>query len=387
MDKLKQNMLLKNWTKTSTIKLVTFLSACLIIVMISLSINEKSLQDSEQNIKYYKAKVLEVMQDTTVVDHKTEGVRKGSETLRIVVTTGKYKGKEVTIENYLSALFNVYAKSGTKIIVRATMYKDGPNFSIYNYDRTPILYGVILLFIIFLCAIGGKKGFMSLLGLGLTLIAVVKVLLPLLIQGFPAITTSVILIAIIIIVCFILLDGINVKTTSAAIGTIAGVMISGLFAYFVGVLGHISGFQTEEAETLLLIAGNHGMKVKNLLVCGILISALGAVMDISISIASSIHEIHEMNKKLTVLELFHSGMNIGKDAMGTMTNTIILAFTGSSLNLLLMIYSYGIPYSQLINTDTIAIEIIKSIAGSIGIVLTVPIVAYVSSYIEKRFMK
>lgn len=377
----------KNWTSTSTIKLVTFVAACLIIFAFSFFVDEKSLQSGEENLYYYKAKVLEVLEDSTVIDSQTEGVRKGTQSLKIEITSGKYKGEVITIDNYLSALYNIYAKTGTKIIVRATMYEEGPNFSIYNYDRTPILYGFILLFVACICIIGGKKGFMSLLSLVLTLVAVVKILLPLLIKGFPAITTSVVLIILTTIVTFILLDGINVKTTSAALGTMAGVLISGILAYLVGVFGHITGFQTEEAETLLLIAGNHGLKVKNLLICGILISALGAVMDVAMSIASSIHELHKVNKTLSVKELFQSGMNIGKDAMGTMTNTLILAFTGSSLNLLLMIYSYGIPYSQLINTDTIAIEIIKSIAGSIGIVLTVPFVAYISSYIEKKFAK
>jgi uncharacterized membrane protein len=377
----------KNWTRDSTIKLVTFIVVCLIMFAFSYFINEKSLQSGEENLYYYKAKVLDVLEDSTVIDSQTEGVRKGSQSLKIEITSGKYKGEVITIENYLSALYNIYAKPGTKIIVRATMYEEGPNFSIYNYDRTPILYGFILLFVACICIIGGKKGFMSLLSLVLTLVAVVKILLPLLIKGFPTITTSVVLIILTTIVTFIFLDGVNVKTTSATLGTMAGVLISGILAYFVGVFGHITGFQTEEAETLLLIAGNHGLKVKNLLICGILISALGAVMDVAMSIASSIHELHKVNKALSVKELFHSGMNIGKDAMGTMTNTLILAFTGSSLNLLLMIYSYGIPYSQLINTDTIAIEIIKSIAGSIGIVLTVPFVAYFSSYIEKRFSK
>lgn len=377
-----------NWTssnKTIAIKLATLSIACLIILVFSLIIKDKDLQNGEKNLKYYHAKVLEVVKDSTVLDQSTEGIRRGTQTVKIEITNGKYKGTVVTIDNHMSALYNIYAKASTKLIVRATVYENGPNFSIYNYDRTPVLYGFILFFVILLCIIGGKKGFMSLLSLILTLVAVIKILLPLLIQGYPAILTSIILIIITTIIAFILLDGINVKTSAATIGTIAGVILSGILAYLVGNLGHITGFQTEEAETLLLIAGEHGLKVKNLLVCSILISSLGAIMDVSISIASSIHELKELNSSLSARELFRSGMNIGKDAMGTMVNTLILAFTGSSLNLLLMIYSYGIPYSQLINTDTITIEIIKAIAGSIGIILTVPIVAYISSRIEKKF--
>jgi len=140
----------------------------------------------------------------------------------------------------------------------------------------------------------------------------------------------------------------------------------------------------EQAESLLLISGDGGLKVKGLLICGVLLSSLGAVMDVAMSISSSINEIHIVNKKLKWKELFVSGMNIGKDAMGTMANTLILAFTGSSLNLMLLIYSYGVPYNQLMNTDLIAIEILQGISGSLGIILTVPIVAYAASKIVTR---
>ena len=170
-------------------------------------------------------------------------------------------------------------------------------FSVYNYDRTPILYGFVAPFMIFLCIIGGKKGIMALLSLGLTLIIIIKILLPMLLQGFPTLLTVIVMIIFTTIVSFILIDGINRKTTSAALGTIIGVALSGAMAYLVGVIGHISGFQMQEAETLLLIAGEDGLKITNLFVCGILIASLGAVMDIAMSIASSIHELHEVNQR------------------------------------------------------------------------------------------
>ncbi|BCJ94497.1 hypothetical protein acsn021_20660 [Anaerocolumna cellulosilytica] len=368
--------------KDQTIKGITLAVACIIIIAAGFIIPNEAMQNGEKGVVYYKGKVMQVQEDTTVVDEATEGVRRGSQKLLIKITEGPDKGKIIALDNYLSALYNIYAKEGTKLVLRATMYEEGTNYSIYNYDRTTVLYGFVVLFILVLCVIGGKKGLMALLGLLFTLLAVIRILLPLLIKGHPAVPITLLLIIVTTIISFILLDGINKKTIAAAAGTIAGVVVSGGFAYVAGMIGHISGFQMEEAESLLLIAGTEGIKIKNLLVCGVLIASLGAVMDVAMSIASSIHELQEVNHTLSRAELFHSGMNIGKDAMGTMANTLILAFTGSSLNLLLMIYSYGIPYSQLINTDIIAIEIIKGIAGSIGIVLTVPFVAFVSSRIE-----
>lgn len=385
MNNTKKNTNNNRINKTTWIKLITFLVAILIIGVLILSIDSSDIRSEEKNIRYDKGVVEKVLSDNTQKDSATEGIRRGSQVLQVKMANGPYKGQVVTMNNYLSAQFNVYAKEGTRIMVRVTVYEEGPNFSVYNYDRSLLLYGFIGLFMVLLCVIGGKKGFSALIGLILTLLVVVKILLPLLLKGFPPLTTTIGVIAFATIVGFILIDGISVKTSSAIIGTIAGVVLAGLLAHLAGIFGHINGYQMEEAESLFLIAGSgSGIKITNLLTAGILIASLGAVMDVAMSIASSLHELHEVNTSLTTKQLFRSGMNIGKDAMGTMANTLILAFTGSSLNLLLMIYSYGIPYTQLINTDSIAIEIIRGIAGSIGIVLTVPIVALISANMEKR---
>ncbi|SHM13052.1 Uncharacterized membrane protein [Anaerosporobacter mobilis DSM 15930] len=385
MNNTKKNTNNNRINKTTWIKLITFLVAILIIGVLILSIDSSDIRSEEKNIRYDKGVVEKVLSDNTQKDSATEGIRRGSQVLQVKMANGPYKGQVVTMDNYLSAQFNVYAKEGTRIMVRVTVYEEGPNFSVYNYDRSLLLYGFIGLFMVLLCVIGGKKGFSALIGLILTLLVVVKILLPLLLKGFPPLTTTIGVIAFATIVGFILIDGISVKTSSAIIGTIAGVVLAGLLAHLAGIFGHINGYQMEEAESLFLIAGSgSGIKITNLLTAGILIASLGAVMDVAMSIASSLHELHEVNTSLTTKQLFRSGMNIGKDAMGTMANTLILAFTGSSLNLLLMIYSYGIPYTQLINTDSIAIEIIRGIAGSIGIVLTVPIVALISANMEKR---
>ena len=151
-------------------------------------------------------------------------------------------------------------------------------------------------------------------------------------------------------------------------------------AALVGVLTPINGFNMSEAEELILRAGDGGLTISGLLVCGILISSLGAVMDVAMSIASASHELHTLNPELSAGQLFRSGMNIGRDAMGTMANTLILAFAGSSMNMLLLFQIYDYPTLQIINSDMMAIEIIQGVAGSTGIILTVPLVAFLSAY-------
>ena len=137
----------------------------------------------------------------------------------------------------------------------------------------------------------------------------------------------------------------------------------------------------DEAESLLLTAVDNGLKIRGLYICGILIASEGAVMDIAMSISSAVSELHSVNPSLTPAQLFRSGMNIGRDAMGTMANTLVLAFAGTSLNMMIFIYAYDVSYIQLLNTDFVAIEVIRSLAGSIGIILTVPVVAAVSAWL------
>ena len=135
----------------------------------------------------------------------------------------------------------------------------------------------------------------------------------------------------------------------------------------------MNGFNMQEARKPDPVRSRHrGLKISGLLVCGVLISALGAVMDVSLGIASSVWEMREQNPEASAGSLFRSGMQIGRDAMGTMANTLILAFAGSSLNMLILVQTYDIPFLQLINTDSIALEVVQSVAGSFGILLTVP---------------
>ena len=121
------------------------------------------------------------------------------------------------------------------------------------------------------------------------------------------------------------------------------------------------------------------LNISGLFISGILIASVGAVMDIAMSIASALDEVHILNPERTCKELFVSGMNIGRDAMGTMANTLVLAYVGSSLNMMVLIYSYGVSFIQLVNTDFVAIEMIQAIAGSAGIILTVPCVSIISA--------
>ena len=257
-------------------------------------------------------------------------------------------------------------------------------WDVYGYDRSSMIYVLAGIFIIVVIIIGGVKGIKSLVSLMFTLVTVIFLMLPLMFRGVEPMLAAVVSATLSIIVTLSLVSGINKKTVTAIIGTISGVVISGIIAYIFGELTHSSGMTMNDTESLIYIAEGTNLKVKGIMFAGILIASLGAVMDVAMSISSSLFEINEVNKNIKQIDLFKSSMNIGKDIIGTMTNTLILAFAGGSITTLILIFAANMPYNKFINLEVLAIEIIQGLAGSIGIVLSVPITAAVGSYLCRK---
>ena len=338
---------------------------------------------------YAPARVTAVLSDNAQEDFENaEGRRVGDQELEIRILSGDHKDEIMTVTNYMSALFNVDVQQGDRIIVRIMTDENGSYYaSVFNYDRGIVLGGFLLVFFILLAALGGKKGLGALAGLLLTLGCIWFILIPCLLRGVPAIPVTIAVSAVSAAAGLIFLNGYSKKTFCAVCGCVGGVLVSGIAAAVVGTLSPMNGFNMQEAENLILYGADEGLKVSGLLVCGVLISALGAVMDVALGIASSVWEMKEQNPDASAGSLFRSGMQIGKDAMGTMANTLILAFAGSSLNMLILVQTYDIPFLQLINTDSIALEVVQSVAGSVGILLTVPLVAFISARLMARRKK
>ena len=159
----------------------------------------------------------------------------------------------------------------------------------------------------------------------------------------------------------------------------SGVLVAGLISYLVGSQINLTGMSADEATILLYIPQEITFDFRNLLFAGIILGALGAIMGVGMSITSSIDEIYKANNQLSVKELFDSGMNVGKDIMGTMINTLILAYAGTSIPLLLVFMAYETSMTKIINMDIIATEIVRALSGSIGLILTIPITALIAS--------
>lgn len=375
-----------NWMKhTKLIKGITLAIGCVLFAALLYYANHDRpgyFTTVDSGVEYERARVIEVVEDKTEVDDSTEGILRGSMKLKIELLSGRYKGDVLEVTNYLSYKYNVVVKKGDTISVRIdTTGENEYAVTVYNYDRSKLLLGLLLLFAIAMVAIGGIQGAKAVVALAVTFVSIIFLLVPLVLKGFPSIPVTIVIIAITTVISFLLIGGIQSKTVAAFLGSMAGVILAAAIAMVAGKLCHVSGFQMEDAESLYYIKFDTALKVRGLFICGVLIASIGAVMDVAMSVSSAVNELHVVNPTLTVRELFRSGMTIGRDAMGTMANTLILAFAGTSLNMIILLYSYGVTFTQLMNTDYVAVEIIQSIAGSLGIVFTVPAAAIISAWL------
>lgn len=374
-------------TKSTDLILRLFIPGITLIIFIAsiYMLNFASSSDvptAASKLMFERGQVLTVISDNASPDTWTEGLRLGTQEVLVLIDSGEYEGEELIAVNYLTAYGNTDLKVGSHIIVRLDL-DDNLNpyiASVSNYNRSYIIVILALIFFSLLIFLGGKKGLAAALGLIFTILSIWLLLIPLIEKGFPPIPGAIIVVSVTAVVSLSLLNGYSKKTFIAAVGCIGGVTIAGLIAFIAGVIAPINGFNMPEAEELILRTSDSGLQVSGLLVSGILIASLGAVMDVALTITSAVAELHEMNPKASTAQLFKSGLNIGRDAMGTMANTLILAFAGASLNMLVLFRVFDYPYIQIFNSDLMTIEIIQGLAGSIGIVLTVPLVAALSGF-------
>lgn len=375
-----------NILKKVIIPIIGAIMASIIVVMLSQMIFKGGYLPDKYNkgMKYYKAIVTNITSEELEEDVDIKGIEIGNQVVDVEFKEGPFKGQEYEIENPISRLYNLKVEKGTKVIVGCYESNDKNVMAIYSYDRSNTIYILIGVFCIIVIVIGGIKGVKSLISLMFTLVCCIFLMIPLMLRGVSPILASILMAILSITVTLLLVAGFNKKSLTAILGTTIGVIISGAIAYIFGNLSKLSGLTMENAESLIYIAEDTGLKIKGLMFAGILVASLGAVMDVAMSISSSIFEINDIDKTLKFNDLFMRAMNIGKDIIGTMTNTLILAFAGGSISLLLFIYSAQMPYNKLINLDVLGIEIIQGFSGSIGIILSVPITALIGSYFCKN---
>ena len=212
-------------------------------------------------------------------------------------------------------------------------------------------------------------------------------LIPAILNGKNIYFWSIITCIFITVMTLLLVNGANIKSLSAGIGCVCGVLVSGLIVLMIRGSIKLTGLLEEEWVYLHTLNPDKPIDLKAVIFAMIIVGAVGAVMDVAMSIASSLYEIHEKSPALSSRELLKSGLTIGRDIMGTMANTLVLAYIGSSLTCVLLLVSYSANVTQIVNRELVTVEILQALAGSLGILSALPLTAAVSTFLLKHFAK
>jgi len=369
-------------------KIILILFAVFIIISpsaLSYSYAEGEMEITEEvQSELVKAKILDV---EYLEADENNPIFTESMIVTVEILSGKYKGEFFEIHHNLTGNFSydIYVEPGDRVLVTLENMDDG-SIEVYisEYLRSTYIYIVAAIFVALILIIGRMKGLKTIITLVLTILLILKGLLPGLLAGYNPIALTVGIALIIVVITILTVGGINRKSYAAIIGVLGGVFVAGIIAYVVGSEVKLTGLSSEEAIMLMYIPQGVQFDFKGLLFAGIIMGALGAVMDVGMSISSSMEEIRNADPTMSTKQLIMSGMNVGKDIMGTMANTLILAYTGSSIPLLLLFTAYGEDFTKVINLDIIATEIIRAFAGSIGLVLCIPLTALAAGILTEK---
>ncbi|HWQ80125.1 MAG TPA: YibE/F family protein [Anaerovoracaceae bacterium] len=335
------------------------------------------------DIQYVRAKVLDVTAEDLTLDEAL-GLYRGSQNLKIEILSGERTGEVFEVQNMLNPAYHVLVKKGMTVVVSLFENDGNVRVDVFSHDRLPYYLLALAFFLGAMVLICGKKGFKSAIGLTFTLLCILYLFLPMMFLGFSPVLSVILLGVIVSLVTLVLLNGFGRKTLAAILGTVSGVAIAGGSALIMGWLANISIYHSQDAETIMVLARNFSIKPQGILFAGVIIAALGAVMDVAMSISSSVWELAGMGKDVSRKRLFASGMNVARDTASIMANTLILAFVGSSVTLTVILFVSNIPFMRLINSDLLAIEILQAISGTLGILSAAPITAYISAVLFEK---
>ncbi|MBQ4065339.1 MAG: YibE/F family protein [Clostridia bacterium] len=336
-------------------------------------------------ISYVKAKVTAVNEERLQPSTDTPGRNVGDQSITVVFTEGDHKGESVTFNNILSSTHSVEVEVGTRIIVKCDRPEGvEPFFSVYQYDRSIGIVIAFAIFIAIICLVGHGKGLRAAIALLVSILVVAGALIPAIYNGLSPIAVTLAVCVAISSVTLVLMNGFSAKTAAAIVSTVIGLAASALlYAVIAGILT-VTGYNLEETESLILISRNTGLVLAEILFSGILLSSLGAVMDTAMSIASALFELAENKPDIKKAELLRSGMNIGRDMIGTMCQTLVLAFVGSSVATLLVVVAYSTSFNRFMSSDFLALEVLQALTGSFAVILTVPITAFLCSRLHGK---
>lgn len=314
-------------------------------------------------------------------------VKRGSQFLRVRVLSGKHRGKEFNAVNELRAqmdLDKIFSPGDTVLV--AILHSDTPEVSLINaqdhYRLTPTLF-LFGIFALLLLIFGGITGFNALLSFVFSCLVVWKLVIPLCLRNWNAIGVSLGAVTLLTAVIIFLVAGLNRKGVTAFGGAMLGVSCCALTGWLFSAMFKINGAVMPYSQALLY-SGYEKLSLPDIYVGAIFLSSSGAVMDLAMDIATALDELAAKNQQLTKWELFYSGIRLGRNVVGTMTTTLLLAYSGGYLTLLMMFSAQGTNFVDIITNPHVASEMVKTLVGSFSLVLVAPFTALLGAWLFKR---
>ncbi len=339
----------------------------------------QSAQTIEEYHGTWRAQVISVVSEERILIPGTD-TTSTIQTLSAQILDGERKGDVIEVQNDFLEL-----EKGDTFFLDYLITKNGEEiYTVSDKDRRLPLLFFGALFVATILLFGGLQGLRSLFALFGSLFVIGYVLIPSLLEGYPPVATSVIIAIIILFIGIFVTHGRNKESLVAFMGTCSAVLITGLLAVYAVDLSSLSGFGTDESVFLNMKTDGR-LDIAGLLLGGILIGILGVLDDIAVTQAAVVRELFHTDPSLSRKEVYKKALRVGREHVGALVNTLALAYTGTSLPLLLLFYNSEASTSMLINSEIFATEIIRTIIGSIGLVLTVPITTGLAVWMLKNY--
>lgn len=304
-------------------------------------------------------------------------IQSGEQSCKMKIQDGKFKGEEITGVNFLSGSLEkdkIY-KVGEKALVTISCEGDTIQSVVmsdhYRLDKEILLF---VGFFLFLIIIAGKKGIFAIFSFAITILTIWKILVPTYLKGHSPIWTGILVMIFITLVIIFFVYGFDKKTITASLGSLLGIFTTCILGMIFTDLFKINGAVMPDSESLLY-SGFQSLDLTAIFMSSIFIGASGAVMDLSVDITSAVWEVIEKKPKIGWKEATKSGMNVGRAAMGTMTTTLLLAYSGGYITLLMVFMAQGTPIDHILNYKYVASEILDTVVGSFGLVTVAPFTA------------
>ncbi len=304
-------------------------------------------------------------------------VSSGDQDCILEVKDGLFEGEIVTGYNMLSGSLekdNVY-QPGDEVFILIS-HTDGEIGAVSMIDlyRVDVEIVLVILFAIFLILIAGKTGVRAILSFAITILMIWKVLIPMYLNGYNPVLVGISITTFLTVVIISLVFGFDRMMLSATIGSIAGILVTLIMGLIFTDVFRISGVVMTNSESLLY-SGYGNLNLTQIFIASIFIGSSGAVMDLAVDITSAVNEVVEKKPDISAKEAIISGMNVGRAAMGTMTTTLLLAYSGGYVSMLMVFMAQGTPVDNIFNYKYVAAEILDTIVGSFGLVSVAPLTA------------